>query len=91
MDKDVERIDKVVVDPKDKRGLIALMDDCKANPKKYETYLIGESEHGERVLISVNEDNIVVETWQENGWVRKNYYYRDPLADNEEIYDGKWK
>ena len=83
-------MDYVEINPRDRDGLIAVMDDCKANPKKYEQYLIGKNESGEKILLYVNEDNIVVETWQSNGWIRKNYYYRDPDCPDEELFDGRW-
>lgn len=44
------------------------------------------NDQGETVLLSINPDNIVAETFQNNGWVRKNVYYReDHLV--EETYE----
>ena len=51
---------------------------------------IGENQDGERILIHVNPDSIVLETWQNNGWVRKNYYYYGEDFC-EELFDGKWR
>ena len=61
--------------------------------KQYGGYsypFFGENQLGERVLISVSFDNIVITTYQKNGWVRMNYYYANS-DDTEEIIDGKWK
>jgi len=48
----------------------------------------GENEDGEIISISVFHDRIVLVTEQENGWIRKNFYYPDGTM--EELFDGKW-
>ena len=48
----------------------------------------GLNENGEQVSITVYPDVIVVGTFQENGWYRKNYYHSDGTC--EELFDGKW-
>ena len=50
----------------------------------------GVNEDGERVLISIANDSIVINTFQTNGWVRVNYYDADGLADGE-TFNGRWK
>lgn len=49
----------------------------------------GTNEDGEDALISIFCDKIVAVTYQENGWLRKNIYYKDNTR--EEIFDGKWR
>lgn len=69
------------VDLNDYRGCIALMD-------KYgdsESAFFGNNEEGEDVIISINEDNITLQTLQDNGWIRTNVLWRD--GTTEELYD----
>ena len=61
------------IDPKDYNGMIKLMD----RADEFDYALLGENDEGEAVMISVNHDNITVETFQDNDWVRENIYYRD--------------
>ena len=49
----------------------------------------GKNEDGETVILHVAEDSIIVETFQSNGWVRKNYYGADGSAEGE-TFDGRW-
>lgn len=46
----------------------------------------GVNENGEEVLISVNPDNITVETFQRNGWLRTNVLWADDWRV-EETYE----
>lgn len=66
-------------DPHDTKGNLALMD--RAN--EFEMPCFGKNENGEHVMISVNTENITVETFQDNGWTRENIYHRS--LDNEEL------
>ena len=50
----------------------------------------GVNEDGERVLVSINPDSIIVNTYQSNGWVRVNYYDESGYNDGE-TFDGRWK
>jgi len=59
--------------------------------EEYPEILFGENEDGESVHISVNEDHILVTTFQKNGWTRNNFYYDDDEMTCEELFDGKWK
>lgn len=43
-----------------------------------------------RGLIEVLSDRIITEVYQENGWVRKNFYYPEECT-TEELFQGKWK
>lgn len=49
----------------------------------------GHNQNGETIAIHVSHDSIVLETLQDNGWVRKNYYYYGEEVV-EELFDGKW-
>ena len=74
----------ISVNPMDRRSIIALMD--KHGDSKFP--LFGENEDGESVIISICHDSVTVETFQSNGWLRKNIYNRD--GTTEELFDGKW-
>ena len=67
----------IVFDPHDLKGMCKLMD-------KYgnsNTMFPGKNEAGERTHISIFPDKIVVSTFQDNDWIRKNTYYRDGSSD----------
>lgn len=49
----------------------------------YPDMLIGINSNGERTAISINPDNIVVTTYQDNGWIRENYYNESGFAAGE--------
>ena len=70
-------------DPHDWRGMKELCE-------KHEDFpyaCTGENEEGETVMISVNEDNITVVTFQSNGWARENVYWVDDYTV-EELFHG---
>lgn len=75
---------QVHFDPHDLKGMNALMDDH----EKYPEMLFGENEHGEKVTISINADNIYTTTEQKNGYLRVNIYYRN--GGVEETFEGRW-
>lgn len=50
---------------------------------------IGHNENGELVTMSVRPDEIIVKTYQENGWLRVNYFDSEGWP-NGELFDGKW-
>ena len=51
----------------------------------------GTNADGEMVKLSIDKERgIVLNTYQENGFVRVNYYNKDGLAEGE-TFDGKWK
>ena len=49
----------------------------------------GVNEDGENVLININPDSIIINTFQTNGWVRVNYYDAEGYAEGES-FDGRW-
>lgn len=72
---------QIIFDPHDWRGIREL---CKRH-NEFKTPWAGKNEEGESVQISVNKDNITVETLQSNGWFRTNVYYPLDCAI-EELY-----
>lgn len=55
---------------------------CK-NHEQYPVPLLGKTSIGEDIIIEVLSDRIITEVYQENGWVRKNFYYpEDVLPKN---------
>lgn len=51
---------------------------------------VGENEDGEKVAMSVSRKNgIVLNTYQENGWLRVNYYDAEGFSEGE-TFDGRW-
>lgn len=51
---------------------------------------MGENEDGELVTMAIYTDKIIVTTYQNNHWVRKDYYDSDGEYEAE-MYDGKWE
>ena len=51
--------------------------------------IFGENQDGEDQRISIGQENIFVDTFQNNGWVRRNVFWYDGTV--EEIYLKKWK
>ena len=50
--------------------------------------LFGENSEGEDQQISIGHENIIVDTFQTNGWVRRNVFWYDGTI--EESYLEKW-
>jgi hypothetical protein len=69
-------------DPMDNKGNVALME--RANEKTFDVPWAGKNVDGENIMISVNTDNITVETFQNNNWIRENIYWKD--GTREELY-----
>lgn len=74
----------VEFDPNNFKKIVELM----SNHEEYPSYMKGQNTNGEDILISVNEDHIIVTTFQSNGWVRDNVYWIDGTI--EELYNGRW-
>lgn len=56
------------------------------NPNMY----VGVNADGEKVAMSVSRKNgIVLNTYQENGWLRVNYYDTEGFSEGE-TFDGRW-
>ncbi len=71
-------------DPSDYKAMLDLMDEKGDS----DTLFLGSNENMEDTTISISRDKIVYVTFQNNGWVRKNVYWRD--GTTEEIFDGRW-
>ena len=78
MDKTANRIDSI--DLSDFGACIRLMNEYGES----ETPFIGKNDCGETTMTSIRRDNIVMETSQNNGWIRKNVLWRD--GTTEELY-----
>lgn len=68
------------------------MIDLMENYGSTEHMLFGKNEIGEFATISISKDRVLMQTYQSNGWIRKNVYYRDGtveelLMDKEDPYD----
>ena len=51
---------------------------------------IGKNEDGEMVMMAIYTDKIIVTTYQNNHWIRKDYYDSEGFYEAE-MYDGKWE
>ena len=69
----------------DKQKLI----ECMKEYGDTETPFFGKNEDGETVCVHVAQDGIIVDTYQSNGWLRKNYYNAEGNQDGE-TFDGRW-
>ena len=72
-------------DPNDLGSMCELMDKYSDS----DTMFMGVNTEFEETEISIFPDKIVYVTYQHNGWVRKNIYWRD--GTREEMFDGRWK
>lgn len=70
--------------PNDLDSMIEIMD--KHNGKDM---LFGENEKGEKTVASIFKDRIEITTYQLNGWIRINVYWRDETI--EELFEGRWE
>ena len=73
----------ITIDPSDYKGMLSLM--ARANEPDFEMPWSGKNDVGENMLISVNSDNITVQTFQSNGWTRENVYWNDGTV--EELFE----
>ena len=67
--------------PEDLDGMCALMDAYGDS----EQAMWGTNERGEDTMMSISPNEIVVRTFQSNGFCRINVYYRD--GDTEEYFE----
>lgn len=72
--------DRINFDPADVKGMRELMQ--KAD--EFSSMLVGHNYENERVLLSINDDNITTTTYQKNGYARENIYWKDGTC--EEIW-----
>lgn len=65
----------------------------KTNINKYKNldYMIfGKNTNDEDMDISFSEDGVVTKTYQNNGWLRVNYYDKNGFMECE-TFEGKWR
>ena len=74
--------------PNDERAMFCLMKEYGDFNKSYS----GQNQNGEDIRIHIARDNIIVDTYQENGWVRRNVYTKDKQSIiREEMFPERWK
>lgn len=66
-------------DPHDWKGMKELTE----RADEFDVPWDGINDEGERVMISINKDNITTETFQKNGWLRENVYWVDEFIVEE--------
>lgn len=60
--------------------------------KKYgksNTAYAGRNEDGELVMVSIYTNELIIETYQSNKWIRKDVYDENGVY-SEELYCGRW-
>lgn len=70
----------IEVDFKDRKHCLELMDEYGDTKMPF----FGENTEGESVIIGITHDSIAVDTFQKNGWCRRNVLWRD--GTTEELY-----
>lgn len=73
----------IVIDPSSLNSMIEVMD----RYSEINHPIFGVSALGEKTRTSIFRDSIVVVTYQKNGWVRENVYWRDGTC--EELFRGR--
>lgn len=66
--------------------------DCKVRLMRKYGYCApfeGTNAEGERVILSIAPESILLETHQKNGWIRRNYYDENGFPAGE-MFDGRW-
>ena len=55
------------------------------------TMFTGENSDGETVTVSIDKERgIILKTYQNNGWLRVNYYNKEGYVEGE-CFDGRWR
>ena len=75
----------IAFDSSDLEGMRKLMDEYGDGKFPF----VGTNEDMEEISISIAKDRIDVVTYQDNGWTRRNVYWRD--GTREELFEGKWR
>lgn len=74
-------MNNIRIDFNNHEALVDLMD----RHEEFPQMLIGENMSGETICTSILQDQVIVETFQSNGWTRKNCIHRD--GTQEELYE----
>lgn len=64
--------------------------ECMAKYGDSEQPFFGKNSNGETVCVHIAKDSIIIDTYQSNGWLRKNYFNSNGVADGE-AFEGRWK
>ena len=75
----------VKFDPTDFKAMLAIMDKYGSSTFPFS----GMNPNSEEIEVSISSNSITVKTFQENGRVRLNTFWRDGTC--EETFDGRWK
>lgn len=75
----------IVIDTGDLNGMRKIMEEHGGS----KTPFFGENAEGEKIMISVFNDHIVTDTYQKNGWIRRNNYHED--GTSEELFPERWE
>lgn len=75
---------KLSIDLSDLIGSRKLMDELGDS----KTFFVGHNEYGETTHTSISHESIVMETFQDNGWLRQDWLYYDGTTC--EIYKGRY-
>ena len=71
------------------------IDDLKAmaqNPSQKLGLYASVNEQNEDIIVKIDKDYLELQTLQDNGWVRVNYYeYIDENWVQSETYEGRWR
>lgn len=59
--------------------------------KNVSSMLESINQNNEQQFISFGDEEIVLTTYQKNGWIRKNYYSAENGELEGEAFEGKWK
>jgi hypothetical protein len=59
--------------------------------KDVSSMLESVNQNNEQQFISFGNEEIVLTTYQKNGWIRKNYYSAESGEPEGEAFKGKWK
>lgn len=57
--------------------------------KDVDTAFTGNNEHNETVELHISDEGMIIKTYQNNGWLRVNYYDKDGAAEGE-TFEGRW-
>lgn len=72
--------DEIIIDLDNIPAMRALM----ATAEKYPEIMTAQNADGEKVLAAIKTDHIIMDTTQENGWIRRNILWHD--GSTEELY-----
>lgn len=88
--KDMKTLGKVNL--ADDEVILSLVEEYKGRTTFDKTFA-GKNENGEMVIFHIEDEGVLVETYQENGWVRMNHYLIDEDFGiiREEYFNGRWK